>query len=98
VFVRHLAPFLPFTEGNHLDQLIDAYMKQAHIPRLKKRRGMHSLRHTMASVLLEKETPLPLISDILGHLDINSTAVYLKVDLDRLAQCPLDFEEATHCE
>ena len=52
----------------------------------------------MASVLLEKETPLPLISDILGHLDTNSTAVYLKVNMDRLAQCPLDFEEATHCE
>ena len=98
VFVRHLAPFLPFTEGNHLDQLIDAYMKQAHIPHRKKRRGMHSLRHTMASVLLEKETPLPLISDILGHLDTNSTAVYLKVNMDRLAQCPLDFEEAIHCE
>lgn len=98
VCVRHLAPFLPFTDSNHLDQLIEAYMKQAHIPRLKKRRGMHSLRHTMASVLLEKETPLPLISDILGHLDTNSTAVYLKVDMDRLAECPLDFEEAIRCE
>jgi site-specific recombinase XerD len=51
-------------------------MDKAHIPRLKKRRGMHSLRHTMASVLLEKETPLPIISDIIGHLDINSTAIY----------------------
>jgi len=27
-------------------------------------------------VLLEKETPLPVISDIIGHLDTNSTAVY----------------------
>lgn len=98
VFVRHLAPFLPFADSDHLNQLIEAYMKQAHIPRLKKRRGMHSLRHTMASVLLEKETPLPLISDILGHLDTNSTAVYLKVDMDRLTQCPLDFEEAIRCE
>ena len=98
VFVRHLAPFLPFADGDHLAQLIDAYMKQAHIARLKKRRGMHSLRHTMASVLLEKETPLPLLSDILGHVDTNSTAVYLKVDMARLAQCPLDFEEAIRCE
>jgi site-specific recombinase XerD len=52
----------------------------------------------MASVLLEKETPLPVISDIIGHLDTNSTAVYLKIDLHRLAQCPLDFEEVIHCE
>jgi site-specific recombinase XerD len=98
VFVRHTAPFLPFSEGDHLEQLILTYMAKAHIPRLKKRRGMHSLRHTMASVLLEKETPLPVISDIIGHLDTNSTAVYLKIDLERLAQCPLDFEEVIHCD
>jgi len=98
VFVRHVAPFLPFSEEDHLEQLILAYMEKAHLPRLKKRRGMHSLRHTMASVLLEQETPLPVISDIIGHLDTNSTAVYLKVDLHRLAQCPLDFEEVIHCE
>lgn len=98
IFVRHMAPFLPFSEGDHLEQLILSYMEKAHIPRLKKRRGMHSLRHTMASVLLEKEIPLPVISDIIGHLDTNSTAVYLKVDMERLAQCPLDFEEVIHCE
>ena len=33
------------------------------------------------------------ISDIIGHLDTNSTAVYLKVDMAHLAECPLDFEE-----
>ena len=81
IFVRHMAP------------LIRAYMVKAHIPMRGKHRGMHSLRHTMASVLLEKDTPLPVISDIIGHLDTNSTAVYLKVDMERLAECPLDFEE-----
>lgn len=93
IFVRHIAPFLPFAEGDHLDQLIRTYMVKAHIPMRGKHRGMHSLRHTMASVLLEKDTPLPVISDIIGHLDTNSTAVYLKVDMERLAECPLDFEE-----
>lgn len=93
IFVRHMAPFLPFSEGDHLDQLIRAYMVKAHIPMRGRHRGMHSLRHTMASVLLEKNTPLPVISDIIGHMDTNSTAVYLKVDMERLAECPLDFEE-----
>ena len=93
IFVRHMAPFLPFAEGDHLDQLIRTYMVKAHIPMRGKHRGMHSLRHTMASVLLEKDTPLPVISDIIGHLDTNSTAVYLKVDMERLAECPLDVEE-----
>ena len=94
IFVRHVAPFLPFSDDDHLSQIIRKYMKDAGISRLNKRCGMHSLRHTMASILLENETPLPVISDILGHIDTNSTAAYLKVDLQRLALCPLDFEEA----
>jgi integrase/recombinase XerD len=93
IFVRHLAPFSTFAEGDHLTQLIKKYMELAHLPTLKKRRGMHSLRHTMASVLLEKDTPLSTISDILGHADADSTAVYLKVDMKKLKECALTFEE-----
>lgn len=93
VFVKHMAPFGPFSEGDHLNQLIKRYMELAHLPTLKKRRGMHSLRHTMASVLLEKDTPLSTISDILGHVDTDSTAVYLKVDVNKLRDCSLDFDE-----
>lgn len=93
VFVRHLAPFTTFSEDDHLTQLIKRYMVLAHLPTLKKRRGMHSLRHTMASVLLEKDTPLSTISEILGHADADSTAVYLKIDIKRLKECALTFEE-----
>lgn len=94
IFVKHMAPFGPFSEGDHLHQLIKRYMELAHLPTLKKRRGMHSLRHTLASLLLENETPLCVISDILGHADTDSTAVYLKVDIKKLKECSLDFEEA----
>lgn len=93
VFVRHVAPFLPFSEGDHLNQMIAKYIRLAHLPTLKKRTGMHSLRHTLASMLLENDTPLPAISDILGHIDTESTAVYLKVDIGRLKECPLDLWE-----
>jgi site-specific recombinase XerD len=73
-------------------------MALAHIPTLKKKRGMHSLRHTMASALLEKETPLSIISDILGHIDTDSTAVYLKVDMGKLKECSIDFIEGAEYE
>ncbi len=98
LFVRHMAPFGPFSEGDHLGQLIQRYMVLGHIPTLKKKRGMHSLRHTMASVLLEKDTPLPVISDILGHIDTDSTAIYLKVDIKKLKECALSFEEGNDHE
>lgn len=98
VFVKHIAPFGPFSEENRLNQIIKKYMVLAHIPTSKKKRGMHSLRHTMASVLLEKETPLSTISEILGHADIDSTAVYLKVNIDKLRECSLDFSEVSKHE
>ena len=93
VFVRHLAPFLPFAKGNHLNQIIKKYIRRAHLPTMKKKRGMHSLRHTLASLLLEKNTSLSTISDILGHIDTESTSVYLKVDMNKLKECPLDIKE-----
>ena len=93
VFVRHMAPFLPFSEGDHLSQLIKDYMRVAHLATLKKHRGMHSLRHTAASRMLEHGTPLVVISDILGHADTDSTAVYLKVDLNKLKECCLSTPE-----
>ncbi|MDD5434953.1 MAG: site-specific integrase [Nitrospira sp.] len=93
VFVRHVAPFLPFSESDHLHQIIRDYMRVAHLPTLKKHRGMHSLRHTAASRMLEHDTPLAVISDILGHTDTDSTAVYLKVDVNKLKECCLDTPE-----
>ena len=74
LFVKHMAPFGAFSEGDHLSQLIKRYMELAHLPTLKKRRGMHSLRHTMASILLEKDTRFLLFcsSLILGSLFDNS--------------------------
>lgn len=98
LFVRHMAPFGPFAEDDHLYQLIKVYMELAHLPTLKKRRGMHSLRHTMASVLLEKDTPLSIISEILGHADADSTAVYLKVGIKKLKECALNLEEVSDHE
>jgi integrase/recombinase XerD len=98
VFIRHLAPFLPFSEEDHLHQIIAKYMEKAHIPKGKKKVGMHSLRHTLASMLLEKDTPLPAISEILGHVNTESTAVYLKVDIEKLKECPLDLKEDSFYE
>lgn len=99
IFVRHVAPFLPFSEDDHLYQIITKYMRLAHISfPSKKRVGMHSLRHTLASLLLENDTPLPIISDVLGHVDTDSTAVYLKVDIKKLKECPLSIKEDTSHE
>ncbi len=93
VFLRHLAPIEPFSDEDRLHQIVVKYMKLAKIPiSPQKKKGMHSLRHTLASRLLEEHTPLPVISDILGHVSSDSTAVYLKVDVEMLRECALNPE------
>mgnify|MGYP002621250276 CR=1 FL=1 len=93
VFLRHLAPLEPFSEEDRLHQIVVKYMKLANIPiSPQRKRGMHSLRHTLASRLLRENTPLAVISDILGHISTDSTAVYLKVDVDMLRECALNPE------
>lgn len=93
IFLKHMPPFDPVGDENHMQQQITRYMRKAGIDqRSKKRSGYHSLRHSAGSLLLEMETPLPVITNILGHSDSNVTSVYLKTDLQKLAECILPLE------
>ena len=91
VFIRHTAPIGPFSDQDHLHQILVKHARAAHVPVGEKRRhGMHSLRHTLATRLLEDGTPVEQIADILGHQSVGSTGVYLKSSLGLLAKCALD--------
>jgi site-specific recombinase XerD len=91
VFLRHIAPIGPFSDQDHLHQILAKHARAAHVPLSEQRRhGMHSLRHTLATRLLEDGTPVEQIADILGHQQVASTGVYLKSSLRLLAQCALD--------
>jgi len=91
VFIRHTAPIGPFSDQDHLHQILVKHARAAHVPVSEKRRhGMHSLRHTLATRLMEDGTPVEQIADILGHQSVKSTGVYLKSSLGLLAKCALD--------
>jgi integrase len=91
VFLRHTAPIGPFSDQDHLHQIL---VKHARVARVsvgeQRRRGMHSLRHTLATRLMEDGTAVEQIADILGHQSVESTGVYLKSSLGLLARCALD--------
>jgi len=59
---------------------------------IKKEVGIHSLRHSFATHLLEKGTDIKYIKDILGHFDIKTTERYLHVSKKELVNIvsPLD--------
>jgi len=91
VFIRHTAPIGPFSDQDHLHQIL---LKHARVARVRlgenRRHGMHSLRHTLATRLLEDGTPIEQTADILGHQSVASTGVHLKSSLGLLVTCALD--------
>jgi site-specific recombinase XerD len=94
LFQRMKAPYGPFGENANLHNIIAKYFRKSGIVIPKgKRHGIHSLRHTLASTLLEEGTPLPVISEILGHVNSHSTGIYLQTDIESLRKCALDPEE-----
>lgn len=52
--------------------------------------GPDALRHSLASLLLEQSTVLPVITEVLGHESSISTKYYLRVDLTSMKQCMLE--------
>jgi site-specific recombinase XerD len=93
VFLRHLAPIVAFSDEDRLRQIIVKHMRAAKLPLSNKKRiGMHSLRHTLATTLMEQHIPIQEIADILGHQSTESTPVYLKSSLNLLRECALSPE------
>lgn len=42
----------------------------------------HDLRHNFASQLVLRGTPIPVVSQLMGHTDIKTTSIYLSVRED----------------
>jgi site-specific recombinase XerD len=99
VFLKVNPPFDPFTADCNLHHIISYWRRLAGIRfRTAQKRGMHSLRHTLATRLLEKGTPFTTIAEILGHTSLESTRIYAKADVEALRNVALDPEEVNHVE
>jgi len=97
VFLWCKPPFCPFAHGSNLQYLLTRYRRQAGIAVAPRRPGgLHTLRHSLASRLLQAGTPLTTIADVLGHRSSESTYIYTKVNLPQLQTCALDPEEVHH--
>lgn len=89
VFLRSLPPYRQL-DCSSTYKISSKAMKDAGICQAEgERRGFHRLRRTIATRLLENETPLPVISTILGHRKKESVKAYLSADLEHLRICAL---------
>lgn len=89
VFITCIAPFKELS-SNILASNIADWMRAAGIDSTGKKKGPHTLRHSLATNLLGLNNPMPVISEILGHSTTESTTTYTRVSLDMLRMCALD--------
>jgi site-specific recombinase XerD len=95
IFLKLTPPFVPLSKNSH--HIVTFWRELAGIKfRSKQHHGMHSLRHSLATHLLEKGTPFPVVADILGHTSMTSTLIYAKTNVEALRQVALSFEEVNH--
>lgn len=96
VFLRCHAPHTPLGDNNNLYDVITRYRRRAEIELPPtSRRGLHSLRHTLATRMLARGVSFETIGSVLGHQSLDSTKIYTKVDIDALRSTALDVPEVT---
>lgn len=79
VFLRARAPFEPMAAGT-VASTVRRACRRAGVAEV----GSHRLRHTAACEMVAAEVPLTQIAQVLRHRSLQSTAIYARVDLDRL--------------
>ncbi len=73
----------PSTKGTHIDPKSFEIRLKAVSARCEiKKVNPHALRHTFATRLVEENTPLNIIQDILGHASISTTQKYMHGNAD----------------
>lgn len=82
----------PYRELNNMsiNGIVGRCFNKAGINTKKKHKGPHSLRHSLATSMLNNGVSLPVISATLGHKDTTTTMMYFRVDLKQLSECTLN--------
>lgn len=79
VFLRARAPHAPI-EPRSVGSAVQRACRRAQITEI----GAHRLRHTLACQMVAADVPLRRIGQVLRHRSLQSTAIYARVDVDRL--------------
>lgn len=91
VFLRSQAPYVALACSDLYHVAAAAFAGSKTASKGGAGRGMRVLRASLATRMLENDTPLPVICQALGHRGIDSARHYLAADETRMRDCCLDF-------
>jgi site-specific recombinase XerD len=92
VFLSGNAPYVAATK-NMVCAAINEIILRSGVDTSGKHHGPHSLRHSLASAMLNGGSMMPVISESLGHRSTQTTLAYLKIDIRSLQKCALPVPE-----
>lgn len=90
LFIKSKAPHTPYTDNSVMHAMITKYIKMAHIDTIGRHHGMHSLRHSAASRMINSGVSLHMVSETLGHSSMEVTQNYLKISMEQLRLAGLE--------
>jgi integrase len=90
IFIRSVAPYTKLSNNGTGMNIIKKYRcRTGTAYSAGDGKGFHALRRSMGTWMLEAGVPLPTISQVLGHHDLDSTKPYLSLHYMALAECAL---------
>jgi site-specific recombinase XerD len=89
VFLRHGPRPGPISTSNTIVWIVRRQLQRARLQ--QPRGGAHMLRHSLATRMVNAGVPIKSVADVLGHVSIDTTAIYTKVDTTALANVALPF-------
>ena len=89
LFVKMKYPFEKMEKFNNFNKYFEKCNLEENI-----KKGIHNLRHSFATNMLDNDIPIHIISSVLGHSDINTTSsTYIKIDTKNLKKVCLEVDE-----
>lgn len=83
-------------DASQVHSIVTKYFLKAGVDISTRKHGPHSLRHSLASNLLQNNTPMYVIKDVLGHTNLNTTRTYLNIDFSTLLMFALEVPYETN--
>lgn len=90
VFIKHRCPHEPYSTNVHFGSQVSEVFSIAGINTYGKHHGLHALRHSLASWLMEADTNIHEVAVILGHTTVATTKNYIWSDIAHLKSAALE--------